>query len=132
MVNYSSTNRFGSRSTTNDRNVKSNFHPRDEWDKLTQDQKDKIVAKRRQEKEASKSSQSSRQVNLHEVENLVNIDDIFEYVTMKHDLVTEDISSDEAHPGDNLLLEHMAGQGLDNSPGDIGKVLDSNRKPQKN
>jgi hypothetical protein len=51
---------------------------------------------------------------------------------MKHDLVTEDISSDEAHPGDNLILAHMAGQGLDNSPGDIRQVLAANRKAQKN
>jgi hypothetical protein len=83
LANYTSTNRFGNRSTTNDRNLKSNFLPRGEWDKLTQDQRDKLIAKCRQERDASKSAQSPRQINLH---------DIIEYVRMKHDVVTEDIS----------------------------------------
>jgi hypothetical protein len=47
---------------------------------------------------------------------------------MKHDFVTEDISSDEVCPGDKVLLAHMAGQGL---PGDILQVLASNCNPQK-
>jgi hypothetical protein len=64
-----STNRFGSLSTTYYWHVKSNFIPRYEWDKLTQDQKDKLIAKRRQEGEASSSSQSY----CHDVESLVII-----------------------------------------------------------
>jgi hypothetical protein len=71
-------------------------------------------------------------VNLHEVEKLVNMDDIIENVTMKDHLVNEDISSYEVQPGDNALLAHIAGQGLKHSPGDIRQVLASNHKPQKN
>ena len=61
---------------------KSSFLPRDEWNKLTQDQKDKLIAKRRQEKSGNVPYASTHRVNIHEIEEMVNLDDIVEYTTM--------------------------------------------------
>jgi hypothetical protein len=48
MVNATNSNRFGNRRATNNGKPKSNFLPRDEWNKLTQEQKDQLIAKRRE------------------------------------------------------------------------------------
>jgi hypothetical protein len=48
MVNTTNVSRFGSTSINS--NSKSTFLPRDEWNKLTQEQKDRLIAKRRQER----------------------------------------------------------------------------------
>ena len=129
LVNYTSTNRFGNQSSKGGTNYKSNFLPREEWDKLTQEQKDQLIAKRRQEKMPSKSF---RQANVHEVEDMVNLDDIIEYISMNHTISEQDGVSGEDPPGSNTLLAHMAGQSTETSPGDIRQVLASNRKPIKN
>jgi len=130
LINYSNTNRFGNQVTKGGDKRKSNFLPRDEWNKLTQEQKDQLIAKRRQEQTPS---QSFRQANVHEVGDMVNIDDIIEYITMNHTLSEQEDkgSNDEPSIG-NALLAHMAGQSMDSNPGDVRQVLASNRKPIKN
>jgi hypothetical protein len=46
MVNTTNTSRFGNTSINSNSN--STFLPRDEWNKSTQEQKDRLIAKRRQ------------------------------------------------------------------------------------
>jgi hypothetical protein len=70
MVNTTNASRVVSTSINS--NSKSTFLPRDEWNKLTQEQKDRLIAKRRQERMgnnegARKPFQSPRQVNAHDV-----------------------------------------------------------------
>jgi hypothetical protein len=70
---------------------KSTFLSRDEWNKLTQEQKDRLIAKRRQErmglnKGSRKPFPSPRQVNANDVNNLVCIDDIIDYTIMHHEV----------------------------------------------
>jgi hypothetical protein len=48
MVNATNASSFGSTSIHS--NSKSTFLPRDEWNKLTQEQKDRLITKRRQER----------------------------------------------------------------------------------
>jgi hypothetical protein len=48
MVNNTNTNRFGDNGKSD--TAQATFLPRDEWNKLTQEQKDQVIAKRRQER----------------------------------------------------------------------------------
>jgi hypothetical protein len=135
MVHASNTNRFGSQQGTGN---KSTFLPREEWNKLTQEKKDELIAKRRQERMKNsngnyKPFQPSRQVNLHEIEDMVNLDDIVDYTVNNHTIA----SSDEQDPkdvttNDDVLLAFMAGRGSDTSPGDIRHVLAADRSSNKN
>jgi hypothetical protein len=61
---------------------------------LTQDQKDVLIAKRRQERMGHAPLSANHQVNLHEVEHLANLDDIIEYTSMTHDVTTPNVPED--------------------------------------
>jgi hypothetical protein len=127
MVNTTNASRFGSTSIHS--NSKSTFLPQDEWNKTTQEQKDRLIAKRRQERMgnnegARKPLQSPRQVNAHDVNDLVCIDDIIDYSIMNHEVSNvkvEDDNKDSGNNGDNVLTAFMVGQG--SSLGDIRQVL---------
>jgi hypothetical protein len=72
MVNTTNASRFDNTSINS--KSKSTFLPRDEWNKLTQEQKDRLIAKRREEhmgnnEGARKPFQSPRQVNVYDVIN---------------------------------------------------------------
>jgi hypothetical protein len=95
----------------------SNFLPCEEWNKLTQDQKDVLIAKRLQERMGHVPLSASRQVNIHNVEDLVNLDNIIEYTSMNHDITTPDVKEDSREePSDNAVLTFMAGRGSPSSP----------------
>jgi hypothetical protein len=114
---------------------KSKFLPCDEWNKMTQEEKDKSITKRRQERMSSNDStskplQSLGQANVHEVEDVINIDDIVDYFVMQCDVTSQDdvadVKGDEALSND-ALLTYKAGRNTGTSPGDICHVLASNR-----
>jgi hypothetical protein len=116
------TRRFGSKPASG--HPKSKFLPREEWNKMTQEEKDKFIAKRRQEWMSShgitsKTLQSLRQANVHEVEDVINIDDIVDYFDMQHDVTSQDdvadVKGDEALSND-ALLAYMAGRNTGASP----------------
>jgi hypothetical protein len=133
MANVSDTNRYGS--TSNLGKTQSTFLSRNEWEKLTQEQKDQLIAKRRQERMnqngyKTKSSQATRQANTHYVVDTVNIDDIIDYVVNKHERGTTDPDHIlKESDSDNTLLAHMAGR--TSSSGDICQVLAANQKSDK-
>jgi hypothetical protein len=89
---------------------------------------DRLLAKRRQDRMgnnegALKPFQAPRQVNSHDVNDLVCIDDIIDYTIMHHEVnkvEVEDDNKDSGKNGDNALLAFMAGQG--SSSGDIRLV----------
>jgi hypothetical protein len=129
------TRRFGNKPASG--HPKSKFLPRDEWNKMTQTEKDKFIAKRRQERISSSGStskplQSLGQANVHEVEDVISFDDIVDYFVMQHDVTSQDdvtnVKGDEAL-SNNALLAYMAGRNTGASPGDIRHVLASNQTP---
>jgi hypothetical protein len=128
MLNSTFSNQFVNRRTSGNTKPKSNFLPRDEWNKFAQEQKDQLNAKRRQEQMVT-----SHQANIHEVDDFVNIDDIVAYTTMSHDVTKSDNKDvkDES-PNDNALLAYMAGCISGTSPGDIRQVRSANHAPNKN
>jgi hypothetical protein len=102
-------NRFNKlKAIENGKLKQSNFLPRVEWSKLTQDQKDVLIVKRRQERMGHVPSAANRQVNLHDVEDLFNLDDIIEYMSMNHDITTPDVKEDSRDASsDNALRTFM-------------------------
>jgi hypothetical protein len=90
----------------------SNFIPREEWNKLSQDQKDQLIAKRRQERMKQnggnwKSNQPRRQVNVHDVNDLVHVDTLIDYAIMNRDVVPPTFTEETTlmnHPP--LMLIH--------------------------
>jgi hypothetical protein len=104
---------------------------------MTQEEKDKYIAKRRQERmssngSTSKALQSLRQANVHEAEDVINIDDIVDYCVMEHDVTSQDNVADGK--GDEALsndaaLAYMARRNTGAYLGDIRHVLASNQTP---
>jgi hypothetical protein len=130
LLHATNTSRFGKlKAAESGRPKQSNFLPREEWNKLTQDQKDVLTAKQGQEQMGQVPLLASRQVNLH-VKDLVNLDNIIEYTSMNHDVTTSDVKEDSREaPDDNALLTFMAGRGSPSSPGNIRTVLATNWTP---
>jgi hypothetical protein len=92
----------------------SQFLPRDEWLKLTQYQRKKIIAKRciaigSSPGGLARSSPPIQRVNNHLTIDHVNIDDIIEYTVNTH-LVTETEDGEDNNPPADMLLAHMYGQ----------------------
>jgi hypothetical protein len=101
-------------SASSNRNDKSPFVPREDWLKLTPEKREDILAKRR----AERSSQAggslrpnipARRVNIHDTQEVVNLDDIIEYTANTH------VSMESSGDGEELyapytLLAHMPGQ----------------------
>jgi hypothetical protein len=112
IVHATSTNRFSKLKTADSGKPKlSNFLSREEWNKSTQNKKDVLIAKRRQEQMGNEPLSSNRQVNLHDAEDLANLDDIIEYTSMNHDITTPDVKEDSREaPSDNALLTVVSGR----------------------
>jgi hypothetical protein len=53
------------------------FIPHKEWLKLTESQREEILAKRRQEQ--MKDNKGKRQVNTHDIQDLISLDDLLDY-----------------------------------------------------
>jgi hypothetical protein len=104
-------------------------------EKLTQEQKDRLIAKRRQERmnlnvNKSKPFQPKHQVNSHHVSDTVNIDDIINYTVNTHEIGMNDDDDDaKASDSTDTLLAHMAGRS--SSSGDIRHVLAAKQKSDK-
>jgi Reverse transcriptase (RNA-dependent DNA polymerase) len=137
MAYATNTNRLGNnRNNTGKPNV--NFIPREEWNKLTQEQKDRLIAKRRQERMKQdggnwKTFQPQHQANVHTVDDLVDLDTFIDYAVMNHDVETSVASEDvkDIPSNDNRLLSFMAGRSTESNPGDIRNVLAAKRVPEK-
>jgi hypothetical protein len=106
----------------------TNFLPIDEWEKMTQDQNDKLICNAGYKE----SSQTKLQAKLNDVGDLLNIDDIIDYTINTHEVETLEIDDEnkESDTSKDVLLPHMAGHG--SSYGDIQNVLAANHKPEKN
>jgi hypothetical protein len=110
MTNVTDTSRIGS--NPNNGRPKSSFLPREEWNKLTQDQEDTLIVKRHQESANDNSSnkgffQPQRQANLHDVGNVVDFGDIVDYAVMSHDIdptENEPSSKESAINDDNVMV----------------------------
>jgi hypothetical protein len=117
----------------------ANFLPRDEWNKLTTIQKEALIAKRRAERQTGGDGSRKyptpqrRQVNMHNVDSFVNLDDLIDYTVFHHGIHDriEDtaVDKDERHKEDSLLT-YMAARGKsDTHLGDIRRVLAHNHAP---
>jgi hypothetical protein len=130
MANVGNINRYGS--TSNLGKTHLIFLPRNEWDKLTQERKDWLIAKRQQEQMNQndykpKSSQATCQANTHCVADTVNIDDIIDYAVNNHERGTTDPDDIlKESDSDNTVLAHMSEN--TSSSGDICQVLAANQK----
>jgi hypothetical protein len=116
----------------------SSFLPTDEWNKLTQEQRDLLIAKRRQERMqgngGNRTFQAPRQANVHDVGDVVDLDNIIDYAVMNHDVARLDDVEDikDTPSNDDELLAYMAGRTQDtSSSGDIRNVLAAKRAPDK-
>jgi hypothetical protein len=93
--------------------------------KLTESQREEILAKRRQER--MKDNKGKRQVNTHDVQDLISLDDLLDYQINQHTTTPDDEcpsnGTPSAEPYDNTLLAYMAGRSPSTSPGDIRRVL---------
>jgi hypothetical protein len=103
---------------------------------LSQEQKDKLIAERQKGRMNSnngkpRTSYPPRQANAHEVDEVVDIDDIIDYTMLNHDGPVGDDDDDKGNTADgDGLLAYMAGRS--SSAGDIRKVMATKtRIPQK-
>jgi hypothetical protein len=113
---------------------KSSFLPRDEWNKLSDEEKERLIAKRRQERlnsaSGTRKSYPPRQANVHDIGDVINLDDIVDYTVMKHDVVSSGEEDDKVKSDDDdALLAYMAGR--TSSLGDIRQVLAAKSTPDK-
>jgi hypothetical protein len=60
--------------------TKTKYLPREEWNKLTQDQKNELLEKRRKEQFGN----NTRQANMHNVDEQVDLDALIDYTIMNH------------------------------------------------
>jgi hypothetical protein len=89
MVNNNNTNCYGNNGKFD--KAQATFLPSDEWERLTQEPKDRLISKRRQEPMGlnvykSKPYQPKRQVNAHHAADTVNIDDNMDYTVNTHEV----------------------------------------------
>jgi hypothetical protein len=104
------------------------FIPRDEWLKLSQERRDEILAKRKNERGTATPSKPRfpppRKVNVHDLHDHVNLDDIIEYTVNTH--LVDSSGDEEGHnPSADTLLAYMSGRSVPDgsTPGDIRQVL---------
>jgi hypothetical protein len=133
LVNNTNTNCFGNNGKLD--KAQATFLPRDEWSKLTQEQKDHLIAKRRQERmnlnlNKLKPFQPKHQLNSHHVSYTVNIDDVIDYTVKTHEIgMNNDDDGAKASDSTDNLLAHMAVRS--SSSGDIRHVLAAKQKSDK-
>ena len=131
-----SSNTQGQFSSATNTGNKGSFIPKADWLKLSPAKREEILAKRRKERglqgppDRLKTPQN-RKVNFHDTQDVVNLDDIIEYITNSH-VLSEDTpaSEGELDTAPDSLLAHMAGRtSSGTSPGDIRKVLAAKQGP---
>jgi hypothetical protein len=115
MAHASESKRFGNRSGSG--NAKSSRIPYPEWIKMTQEERDWVLAKRIQECQAkgvdnSKSYLPPQHADMHSVDSWVDLNYIIDYTVMKHNVDYSDPNDDEKVDEDGVteLLAYMAGQ----------------------
>jgi hypothetical protein len=90
--------------------VTKTFVPWDHWIKLLQEQKDKLIAERHKELMNSNNGEPrtpypTRQASGHEVDEVVDIDDIIDYNMLNHDGTVDDYDNNgNTTDGDGLLV----------------------------
>ena len=88
IMTYSTSTSYPSNRTAFSSNGASPFLPREEQHKLSSEKKKEILAKRRKERdysnENSNSPQVARRVNVHDIQDTVNLDNIIEYTAMRY------------------------------------------------
>jgi hypothetical protein len=90
--------------------------PRDEWEKLSQEERDRVMANNCNG--SPKQFPPPRHANMHAVEDFVDLESIVDYAVMKHD--TAHVNTDDNKIADNegtALLSYMSGQ--QSSCGDV-------------
>ena len=110
MAFTTDTKRFGKQQQGGPK-ASSSRVPREEWNKMTQEQRNKVIAKIRQEQQANndgkpKTSYPQRQANVHDVNDVVDDNDIIDYAVMSHDVhyaEEGDDPKDSADCNDQLL-----------------------------
>jgi hypothetical protein len=126
--------RFGNQNGSTSQS--SNCVPYSEWIQLPEEQRNKILAKRKQERLAnarkSQPSHTNTQcANTHHFETYIDLDSIIDNAVMYEDADTNNYS--EVPTGlaksNNDLLAYMAGQ--QSSTGDIRQVLAAKRAPDR-
>ena len=114
---------------------KSKFIPKEDWDKLSPEDKERLISKRRLERMGRNNSNRKpyappRRANVHDVEEMVDLDNLVDYTAMIHEIGKSD---DEPEPvddeEDDALLAYMAGR--KSASGDIRHVLAAKSKPVK-
>jgi hypothetical protein len=94
MAYNSNMNRMGP--TRNNTRMKTNYLPREEWNKLSQAQKDTLLEKRHKERSGENNrfmSPRTRQVNGNHVEDPINLDDLIDYNVMSHKSDSTDVGN---------------------------------------
>jgi hypothetical protein len=105
-----------------DSEMKTKYLPREEWNRLFQAQKDTLLEKRHKERSGGNiqsMNPNTRQVNIHHVEDPINLDALIDYTIMSHKIDSTDVGNDTKNSED--LSAFMAGTKSDAS--DISKVL---------
>ncbi len=110
MAYNANTNRFGMSNT--DSNTKTKYLPREEWNKLSQAQKDALIEKRRKERFVNTNQSmpsANRQANAHLVEDHINLDDLIDYTVMNHTTGLVNAVDDKDGDRNDDLLAFMSG-----------------------
>jgi hypothetical protein len=106
MENATDTNLSGQQSEYGN---KKTFFLLDQWIKLLQEQKDNLIAERQKERMNRNNGQPRtpyppRQANAHEVDEVVDIDDIIDYTMLNHDTnIDGDTDKGNTNDGDGFL-----------------------------
>ena len=120
------TNMNRSGASRNDMQTKTKYLPREEWNKLTQDQKNALLEKRRKERFGN----TTRQANMHTVDDPIDLDALIDYTIMNHKTDMIDTSSDDPGEKDDLLA-FMSGR-TKSDAADIRHVLAAKQATDKN
>ena len=128
VASATDTNRSGN---CQDYGNKKTFLPWDQWIKLSQEQKDKLIAERQKERMNNTNSKPRvpyppRQTNMHEVADVVDIDDIIDYTILNHEVTSNNDDDKGTLTDNNSLLAYMSGR--TSSAGDIHKVMATKTK----
>jgi hypothetical protein len=105
MAYNSNMNRMGP--ARSDSEMKTKYLPREEWNKLSQAQKDTLLEKRCKERSGwnnQSMNPNTCQVNAHHVEELINIHDLIDYTIMSHKIDSTDVGNDTKNSDDLLAL----------------------------
>lgn len=112
MAHATDTNRSGNRPPYGSNKT---FIPWDQWTKLSQEQKDKLIAERQKERMNNVHSKPRvpyppRQANVHNVDESVDIDDIIDYTILNHEVALTDDDTKGTSTDNDSLLAYMAGR----------------------